>query len=180
MRSFIWEIFQRRPGLASVSVTVTRSLLLPIKDDWKLATSFHMVRLNGVNTVAQAGCDVTALFNNCTRMEENRLSGPADVRRPAWIHFIWVIKYLNITEKMRPVCGRSPSEGSSASILSSPYIPDPLWPSSGPPAWQFHPITDTFTILSQSMPNSSLTFSPKQAACPPKEMISIGLHDRNI
>lgn len=87
MRSFIWEIFQRRPGLASVSVTVTRSLLLPIKDDWKLATSFHMVRLNGVNTVAQAGCDVTALFNNCTRMEENRLSGPADVRRPAWIHF---------------------------------------------------------------------------------------------
>lgn len=81
MRSFMWEIFQRRPGLANVSVTVTQSLLLPIKDDWKLANSSHSVRLNGVNLrfyprlwLAQAGRDVTALFNDRTRMEENRLN----------------------------------------------------------------------------------------------------------
>lgn len=105
MRSFMWEISQPRPGLANVSVTVTQSLLLPIKGDWKLATPFHTVRLNGVNTVAQGGMWRHGLFNNRTRMEENRLSGPADVRRPAWMRFIWVIKYLNITEKMRPICG---------------------------------------------------------------------------
>lgn len=86
MRSFMWEIFQRRPGLANVSVTVTQSLLLPIKDDWKLANSSHSVRLNGVNLrfyprlrLAQAGRDVTALFNDRTRMEENRLRSPARI-----------------------------------------------------------------------------------------------------
>lgn len=60
---------------------MTKSLLRPIEVDWKLANLFHVVRLNGINLrfyphlrAAQAGCDVTALFSDRTRMEENHLS----------------------------------------------------------------------------------------------------------